>query len=256
VTVETRVVVISLPDATERRAAFAERARGTTLSWSFFDAHRELGPALTYDPEEAIIAKGRPMFPGELGCYSSHYYAWLEFLESGLHQMIVLEDDTIVDWAFLRKLAAVDFQAQAVPYLRLFARRPCAFRLYGKVVEPQRYLVEFVDYAHGTQAYVLTRDGAERFVRHCRTVRRPVDIELDRSWDHGVPCLSVFPFPVIEVSAMSNIGSERWGRFETPRRLRGRRFRARVIERARRVGHRLRLLGPARSPASGWLLAP
>jgi glycosyl transferase family 25 len=93
-------------------------------------------------------------------------------------------------------------------------------------------------------------------VRHCRTVRRPVDIELDRSWDHGVPCLSVFPFPVIEVSATSSIGPERWGRFETPRRLRVRRFRARVIERARRVGHRLRLLVPARSPASGSLLAP
>jgi glycosyl transferase family 25 len=214
-----------------------------------------LGPALTYDPNKAIIAKGRPMRPGELGCYSSHYHAWLELLESGLPQMIVLEDDTIVDWGFLQKVAAVDFQAGAILYLRLFARRPCAFRRYGKVVEPQRHLVEFVDYAHGTQAYVVTRGGAERFVRHCRTVRRPVDIELDRSWDHGVPCLAAFPFPVIEVSAISSIGPERWERVEIPPRLRARRWRARVIERARRVSHRLRMLGPARSPASGSLLA-
>jgi glycosyl transferase, family 25 len=213
VTGETLIVVISLPDAAERRAGFAERARGTSLPWRFFDAHRELGPGLIYRPDNAVVAKGRPMFPGELGCYSSHYHAWLELLDSRAGQMIVLEDDTIVDWTFLEKAAAVDFQARGASYLRLFAKRPCAFRLHGEAVEPQRYLVEFAGYAHGTQGYVLTRHGAERFVRHCRTVRRPVDVELDRAWDHGVPCLAVFPFPLVEISTASTIGPARWGRF-------------------------------------------
>lgn len=253
---DTRIAVISLPDASDRRTAFAERAREAGLGWSFFDAHRELGPELRYDPDEAIVAKGRTMFPGELGCYSSHYYAWLELLESGSPRMIVLEDDTIVDWAFLRKAAAVDFQAKGVRYLRLYARRPCAFRRHGEVVEPQRHLVEFADYAHGTQGYVITRQGAERLVRHCRTVRRPVDIELDRSWDHGIRCLAVFPFPLIEMSATSSIGPDRWERFEVPARLRARRLRTRITERARRVRNRLRVLSSVRSPASGSLLTP
>ena len=39
----TKVVVISLPDAADRRATFTERARGTSLGWSWFDAHRESG---------------------------------------------------------------------------------------------------------------------------------------------------------------------------------------------------------------------
>ena len=69
----TKIVVISLPDATERRAAFAARAGGVGLDWSFIDAGRGLGPNLTYDPDEAIVSKGRPLSPGELGCYASHY---------------------------------------------------------------------------------------------------------------------------------------------------------------------------------------
>jgi glycosyl transferase family 25 len=191
------------------------------------------------------------MFPGELGCYSSHYHAWLELLRSTASQMIVLEDDTIVDWSFLEKAAAVDFEAAGVAYLRFFAKRPCAFRLHGEAIEAKRYLVEFAAYAHGTQGYLVTRRGAERFVRHCRTVRRPVDVELDRAWDHGVPCLAVFPFPVIEISTASTIGSDRWDRPEIPPGLRGRRFRFRMIERARRIGRYLRVMTRLRSPAAG-----
>jgi glycosyl transferase family 25 len=251
VSAETLVLVISLPDAAERRAAFAERARRTTLSWTFFDAHRELGAGLAYSPDEAVVAKGRPLLPGELGCYSSHYHAWLTLLGSRSPQMIVLEDDTIVDWTFLEKLARLDFSARGVSYLRLFAKRPCAFRLHGEAIEPQRYLVEYAAYAHGTQGYVLTRGGAERFLRHCRRVRRPVDIELDRAWVHGVPCLAVFPFPLTEVSTASTIGSARWTRPEIPAGLRGARLRKRVVERARRIRWWLRVMTRLRSPAPG-----
>ena len=248
---ETLVLVISLDDAAERRAGFADRARATALPWKFFDAHRELGPGLTYHPDEAVVAKGRPLMPGELGCYSSHYHAWQALLDSRAAQMIVLEDDTIVDWTFLEKLAALDFSARGVSYLRLFARRPCAFRLHGKAIEPQRYLVEYAGYAHGTQGYVITRAGAERFVGHCRRVRRPVDIELDRAWDHGVPCLAVFPFPLTEISTGSTIGPARWAHPEIPAALRGAWFRMRTVERARRIRRWLRVMTRLRSPAPG-----
>jgi glycosyl transferase family 25 len=248
---ETLVLVISLPDAKERRAGFAERARDTRLPWRFFDAHRELGAGLTYHPDEAVVAKGRPLMPGELGCYSSHYHAWLTLLDSRAPQMIVLEDDTIVDWTFLETLATVDFSANGVSYLRLFARRPCAFRLHGKAIESQHYLIEYTGYAHGTQGYVITRDGAERFVRHCRRVRRPVDVELDRAWDHGVPCLAVFPFPLTEIATGSTIGAERWARMEIPAALRAARFRMRMLERARQIRRWVRVMTKGGSPAPG-----
>lgn len=242
--------MISLPDAAERRAVFTERARQTSIAWAWFDAHRELAAGLTHDPDEAIVAKGRPMYPGELGCYSSHYAAWRMFLDSGEPQMLVLEDDTIVDWGFLEKLATVDFHAAGVPYLRLYAKRPCAFReVLRDAVERQRTLLEYLDRPLGTQGYVMTRAGAERFVRHCRRVRRPLDDELDRSWEHGVPCLGIFPFPVIEQSTASTIGPARFERFTVPGRLRPRRQAMKMRDRALKLRQRLRLLATGRPSA-------
>jgi glycosyl transferase family 25 len=124
VTGHTKVLVISLPDATDRRTTFTGRARGTTIQWTWFDAHRQLAPGLSHDPDEAIVAKGCPMYPGELGCYSSHYAAWQAFLDSGAPQLLVLEDDTIVDWGFLEKLVKVDLQAGGIPVLEALRQAP------------------------------------------------------------------------------------------------------------------------------------
>jgi glycosyl transferase family 25 len=255
--VRTKITVISLPDATQRRAAFSARAEDAPVAWSYFDARRELGPDLTYDADEAVVAKARPLRSGELGCYASHYAAWLEFLASDGDQIILLEDDTIVDWMFLAKVAETDLEASGIRYLRLFAKRPCPFRrLRLGAVEPRRYLIEYLDYAYGTQAYVLTRRGAEHFVRHCRVVRRPIDDELDRSWDHGIPCLSVFPFPVIEQATSSSIGYSRFEPFEIPARLRRRRYRSKMTDRALRLRQRLRRLKAVSMFAAALLVGP
>jgi len=253
----TSIVVISLPDAADRRALFAARAAGTSLTWRWFDARRELGPGLEHDPDEAIVAKGRPLYPGELGCYASHYAAWQEFLQGDADQLLVLEDDTIVDWGFLAKAVAVDLEAAGIVYLRLYAKRPCGFRtLLQNAIERQRSVIEFLDRPLGTQGYLLTRAGARRLVPHCRRVRRPIDDELDRSWDHGIPTLCVFPFPVIEESTASSIDAARWDRYEMPARLRGRRYRMRLTDRALKLRRGLRrLAGRGRADLASLVVA-
>lgn len=253
----TKIAVISLPDATERRAAFSARAFGVGLDWRFFDAGRGLGLNLTYDPDEAIVSKGRPLSPGELGCYSSHYASWMTFLETGASQLIVLEDDTIVDWTFLEKLARIDLQASGISFLRLFAMDPgpCR-RVQENAVEFQRHLIEYVDRVFGAQAYAITRAGAERLIRHCHAVHRPIDDELDRSWVHGLPNLCIFPFPVIAQSGVSTIGVERYGRHEVPAPLASRRRRARLTELALRAGRRMYGLLPWTKPSVAPLGQP
>jgi glycosyl transferase, family 25 len=253
----TSIVVISLPEAGDRRARFAARAAGTSLPWRWFDARRALGPELEHDPEEAIVAKGRPLYPGELGCYASHYAAWTEFLESDADQLLVLEDDTIVDWGFLTKAAVVDLEAAGIVYLRLYAKRPCAFRtLLQNAIERQRSVIEFLDRPLGTQGYLLTRAGARRLLPHCRRVRRPIDDELDRSWDHGIPTLCVFPFPVIEESTASGIEAARWDRFEMPARLKVRRYRMRLADRVLKLRRAVRrIAGPSRANLASLVVA-
>src|SRR6185369_9074912 len=106
--VRTRIIVISMADAYERRARFEERARNAPVPWSFYPAHTGLHPALHYDEQSAIVSKGRPLRPGELGCFSSHYAAWEELQSDVADQYVVLEDDVIVVWTFLGKLVQVN----------------------------------------------------------------------------------------------------------------------------------------------------
>src|SRR5262249_55871304 len=154
----------------------------TTLQWSFFEAFRTLSPNLRYTEEAAVIAKGRPLMPSELGTYSSHFELWSWFLRSNYQQILILEDDVLVDWGYLAELCTFDLSAAQIPFLRLYAMTPGLSRKVGMLGD--RQLVQYLTYVYGAQAYILTRLGATRLIAYAREVRYPIDDLLDRTWDH------------------------------------------------------------------------
>src|SRR3546814_11383087 len=77
-------------------------------------------------------------------------------------------------------------------------------------LQHSRAIVELVGLAYGTQGYAITLEGARRLVEHCRTVRRPIDDEMDRSWAHGLPTLALYPAPILEEAVVSDIGNSRF----------------------------------------------
>lgn len=204
-------MVVSMTGATERRAAFTARAKRARLPWRFFNARTELPDGLVYDAAAVERNKGRQLTPGEIGCYSSHYAIWQEIALRGIPQCVVLEDDTIVDWAFLSALAETDLSACDMPYLRLYAKLPAFSRtIECDFVQRSRSVIEYVGHAYGTQAYAITLAGAQAFLQACSTIQRPIDDQMDRSWEHGIRNLAVFPAPVIEEFGESAIGSARF----------------------------------------------
>ena len=233
--VRTKVVVISMADAVERRSRFESRARSGPVAWSFYPAHTSLHPSLHYDEERAIVAKGRPLRAGEIGCYSSHYAVWEDLQKDEADQYVVLEDDVIVDWTFVGKLAQVDLAAIGVGYLRLYYKAPArAAVVKPDFIERARSIVELAGNAYGTQGYAITRAGARLFLDHCRMVCRPIDDEMDRTWVHGQPNLAVFPCPILEESSGSTIGGARFETFVVPGHLKLKRLVAHRVERWRR----------------------
>jgi glycosyl transferase family 25 len=208
--VKTLVKVISMKDS-ERRELFRNRALGPNVEWSFFDAQVGVAPGLRYDERRTLINLGNTLSDGELGCYSSHYMLWQELLQDAdASQMIVLEDDTLVDWAYLARLVETNFSGFDIGYVRLFARMLSPYRVVQKhLADDTRFLIEFLDFTLGTQAYLVTRTGAAKFSEHCRVITRSIDVEMDRAWVHGVRNLAIYPFPVMELSGPSTIGGER-----------------------------------------------
>ncbi|WP_129792162.1 glycosyltransferase family 25 protein [Sphingosinicella sp. CPCC 101087] len=230
----TRILVVSLRSAEARRRAFAEAAGSAAgLEWSFFDASESLHPALSYDEEDAVVAKGRPLTKGEIGCYSSHYEAWRQLLEGDHDQYLVLEDDVIADWDYLAAFVRMNHEAAGRDYIRLYYKKPAPVRVLERDFGSRtRWLTRVIGYAFGTQAYLITRGAARVFTERFRRVRRPIDDEMDRWWVHGVSNLAVFPFPVMERAQESGIGLGRFEAFDVPARLKLRRTIAHQRERA------------------------
>src|SRR3546814_11415963 len=97
--------------------------------------------------DEAAIRrnKGRAMSKGEIGCYASHFSIWQDMVGRGVRQAIVLEDDTVVDWAYLEPLARTDLHAEGLDYLRLYAKRPPWQRVVSRdFPQHSRPIVELV----------------------------------------------------------------------------------------------------------------
>jgi glycosyl transferase family 25 len=134
----------------------------------------------------------------------------------------------------------MDFGAMGIQYLRLYYKAPARHAvLKENFLERSRSIVELSGAAFGTQGYLITKAGAKTLLDHCRVVRRPVDDEMDRSWAHGLPNLAVFPFPIIEESSPSSIGSRRFETFVVPQHLKLKRLLTRKAERWRRDAERV-----------------
>jgi glycosyl transferase, family 25 len=237
---KTAIYVISLVQSSDRREAFEShyRAAQTDVPWEFFDAHTTMINGLRYEERGAIIAKGRGLYPRELACYSSHYSVWARFMDTAAEQLLVVEDDVVLDWGFIKMLCDDDLAARGISYLKLFNKNITPFKLIpGNFLG--RSLMDCRGFAHGMQAYALTRSGAERFMEICKTVRRPIDDEMDRSWAHGMANLAVFPFPAFERVGPSTIGAARYEDHALPITLRYERNQMRLLEKFRRVRQRI-----------------
>ena len=244
----TRVLVVSMANAAERRRSFAASAADSAIDWSFLDALEGLHPGLSYVEDDAIVAKGRPLQRGELGCYSSHYEAYSRLVaDDGADQYIMLEDDVIADWSYLAALGRIDHAALGHHYIRLYYKKPVRSRIIAKDYGARtRWLTAINGYCFGTQGYLVTKHAARIFLDRFARVNRPIDDMLDRSWVHGVPNLAIFPFPLIERAIESGIGLSRFERFRVPPRLRLRR----AVERQReRLSYHL--FGRARAALAG-----
>ncbi len=216
----SRTFVISLNSATDRRERFTQRAGASGLDWSFYDAHTDARAPLSYNEELAVRTHGRPLSQGERGCYSSHFSLWTQLVADNVDQYIILEDDVIVNWRTLQRLHDRPLANEQIHYLRLFHKFPSKYvQLSGDWLFRQCFLLELLGQPYGTQGYIITREGARKMIAACEQIKRPIDDQMDRFWETGLPVLCIFPFVVMEDDAPSEIGTARFQQRLVTRRL-------------------------------------
>lgn len=204
-------LVVSLKHATERRAQMCELLQGRhDLNWDFFDAQGPDSPlSLTSNSERQIAKFGRPLTNGEVGCFKSHYKVISEHAQQNKDDwLLVLEDDVWLDPAFNLEEVITYCDTHELTYCRLFAKAYKPAEVIG-MLSGFRQMVRFKTDPYGTQAYLIHRKGAARFIDSVEHIDIPVDDEIGRFWRHGLYPVSVFPFPVVERSVPSSIETGR-----------------------------------------------
>jgi len=196
-----------MSDADERRADFVASARHAGMEWDFFTGLQQTEAPLVYDDELATGRFGRSLTRGELGCYASHFALWGRFLESSFEQLVVFEDDVVVDWTSIRQLCQEDLSVHGIHILRLCTTHPIRSQVVRyKLLSDHSHLVRLRGHTFGTQAYVLSRIGAQALYASCSKASMPIDWAMSRYWDYGVTNYALFPFPVFERHGKSTIG--------------------------------------------------
>lgn len=136
---------------------------------------------------------GRPVLPGEIGCYHSHLSVWKDFLTTDSDVALVMEDDVVFHDDFLDGINAGIVMYEYWDLLKLNkvrAKQPIAQVLFEKW-----RLNSYLGPATGSGAYLLKKDLALRLHERMLPITRPIDHELDRIHIHKFRHIGLEPFP-------------------------------------------------------------
>jgi glycosyl transferase family 25 len=186
-----RLLLINLERAPERLAAMTTRLDAVGQSFTVLRATD--GRCLTQtDRARADGWKRRwiteyPLTDNEIGCYLSHLGAMQELLNSGEKMLAVLEDDLTVTPELPHVLRAIEASGIAFSMIDLHRNFkpgevfvPCS-ELFGNCQ------IGRIGYTHMNNfGYVVSRQGAFRFIAAHRRFVHAVDKAMHRYWANGL----------------------------------------------------------------------
>lgn len=189
--------VINLERSTDRRQVAQRQLDALGLAARFSPAVD--GKSLGADSYRNFLPRHnplirRPLTPGEIGCFASHYRLWQECIDAD-KPMLVLEDDFILE---PKAIEVIDMLPQLLDrhrYVRLGGILPRSSRTITSL-PGGRSVVRFDKGPQGTVAYALTPVAAATLLEHAATWREPVDNYIDSFWVHGLLPIGVVPYPV------------------------------------------------------------
>jgi glycosyl transferase family 25 len=164
----------------------AEQLGRLALAYDFVDAVRgsdAIADRKLYDRDGALLAEGRELRPGEVGCALSHGRAYAEIIRRGLPWALVLEDDAVLHEdlpAVLGRLESGLLEQGDLVFLERcdYVRPGSGRRLVGRYRIASPILVRAGSTAQAA-GYVITNGAAQAIAGINEPVRFPAD-----SWGH------------------------------------------------------------------------
>lgn len=135
---------------------------------------------------------GRPMLPGEYGCYRSHLRA-LETIATGdAEAAVIIEDDVELNDQLPAGAAAIHAALPGAGVVKLLNHRARGFIRKATAAPHGAGIGRCLHGPQGSAAcYLVTRTGARGLLATIKVMTLPYDIALERGWQTGVPTYTV-----------------------------------------------------------------
>ena len=211
------VFVISLPEATDRRACITKIFDDLGLDFEFIDAvdgrkFDVLNHPL-YDAPKRLAYFGKHLTGGDLGCILSHKKIYQHIVNENIPKALIFEDDVILRDGFLKILNKIETINIPFDAIRFFGS-PKLERLKMRSVyklDDKHYLTRHSGMPGGSHASLMTLSGAQKILKHMDKTFYPIDALLGRSWKTGLNWYTVRPgLAAQDLSFDSSIGDERF----------------------------------------------
>lgn len=189
--IQTKVLIISLQRATERREHISKQMQEQNIPFEFFDAVD--GRKLTEEQKslaDLTLAEellGHTLVPGEIGCALSHIGVYEKMVKENIASCIILEDDMIFDPQFkniILKIEALKNSWELIYLLHGKAKTWPLKRTLAPGFKLARYRFPSKNSKRTiifTVGYMLTLEGAKKILNVAYPIRMPSDYLLGRT---------------------------------------------------------------------------
>jgi glycosyl transferase family 25 len=188
---------INLKSNDFRRQHILQQQDKAGLDITVFEAiaPETLGKAgIEYDASGAKAFTGRDLMATEIACALSHMCLWKKLLhDEKTDYYLIMEDDIEIKDNIASIIAAID--VHNIDFLKFSGQCRRPMKKMHKVKDDYH----LYKYAYGpldAACYLVSKKAAQHLLNYCRDLKAPVDILMDRAYDHGIPVYGILPYPV------------------------------------------------------------
>ena len=205
-----KIFVINLEDSVDRWQKIKSQLELQNLEYeriSALDLRRQNNKHLIayYNRKKNYFGYKRDLSLGEIGCYLSHRECWKRIWHDEIEFAIILEDDIrlIGDLnEVIHSLNTVDINYWE--YLKI-GETPIKRSKKTAIVKGKFSFVRYRKLPSGTFAQIVNKSGAKKLLENSQDIYRPVDIDIQYTWENKLNAFGLLPYCVDAILEESDI---------------------------------------------------
>lgn len=193
-----KIFIINLERSADRRAYMKSRLEELDLTYQFFNAVDGSNPNFKYseryDSKKRLFLRGRELQRGQIANFASHISLWEKCVELDT-PIIVLEDDAVLKDNFPEAISVAAEKIKKYGCIRLYGNNLNKHAIVEKLNNGYNIALSIFG-TTCSNSYMLTPSAAKKLLTHCSSILHSIDVYMNHSYKHGIPCYVLTPMPV------------------------------------------------------------